>query len=377
MWTDAIEVRSQHPIISQLYACLRKIPLYKPTTFWGDNVPIKTKNEISTIVIVDIEKHCNFLKKLPKEYCSEECFFVLVANEKFEIKGRMVMLNIQELKEMGKLTMIRTDGQNEKTDVAVAICIEIFRLSSWGKKMYVISRSKQIKTAIIIMRYLFEIKIDVNHDPNLKHQPSINECSFICRQMIDFTSEYFQKMFAFEKRNQMNLFPFTFTVFDMDNIKPNQSELEKFAKNSLAIICKNPPQPTPNSTPVRSNCVDIEVPVLDDCGDEVLIFIIAILHSSFPETVPFRIRSKDQIFQAARNYLSKDNSRQIWLLDIDGDNLKRIYFLILGFVFLGKTFIKLCPDDRMTIDLRKTIPVLCNELNNLLKCLLCIPFSLK
>lgn len=182
-------------------------------------------------------------------------------------------------------------------------------------------------------------------------------------------------MFAFEKFNLMSLFPFTCTYFDMDNTKPNQSELEKFAMNSLAIICGNPPQSTHNSTRVRSNCFDIEVPVHDDCGDEVLIFIIAILNSSFPETVPFRKRSKDKIFLAARNYLSKDNPRQIWLLDIDGDNLRRIFFLILGFVFLGKTFIKSNSDHRMTIALRKTIPELCNELNNLLKCLLCYPFS--
>lgn len=81
MWTDAIEFISKHEIISQLLACLRKIPLYKPTTFWGDDVPIETKNEISTIVFVDFKNHFNFLEKLPAKYRREECFFVLVANE--------------------------------------------------------------------------------------------------------------------------------------------------------------------------------------------------------------------------------------------------------------------------------------------------------
>lgn len=52
MWTDAIEVISKHEIISQLLACLRKIPLYKPTTFWGDDVPIETKTKFQQLYLL-------------------------------------------------------------------------------------------------------------------------------------------------------------------------------------------------------------------------------------------------------------------------------------------------------------------------------------
>ena len=98
------------------------------------------------------------------------------------------MLNIQEFKQMGKLTIICTDRQKKNINVAVAISIEMFRLSSWDKKMYVMCRRKEIKTARLIIKDLLKIEIDADHNPKLKHEPSINTCSFICRQMLDFTS---------------------------------------------------------------------------------------------------------------------------------------------------------------------------------------------
>lgn len=371
-----MEVRSKHKVISEILSCLQKIPLYKPITFWGDDVAIATRNEISTIIFVDLQHHFNFLEKLPAIYRREECFFLLVANETFnEYTSRTVMLNIQEVSEMGHLKIIYTDRQKKNRNVPVAIIIEIFRLSSWHKKMYVMSRRKEVKTAIFIINKLLNIEINASHNPRLKHEPSINTCRFICHQMLDFRSDYFRTMFALETFNLMRLFPLICTFIDMDNIKLNQRELEKITMNNLAVICENPPQSTRKSTLVRSNCMDIEVPVVDDCADIFLIFMMTILDSSLPVTVPFAIRTHDRIFLSARNYLSKDNSRKIWLPDIEGNNLMRIYFLLLCFIFLCKTFMKSNPNHRMTIALSKIFPEFCNELNNLLKCILCIPFS--
>lgn len=377
MWIDTMEVRSKHNVISEILACLQKIPLYNLTTFWGDDVANATRNTISTIVFVDFEKSFNFLERLPAKYRREECFFVLVANETLNetSTSRTVMSNILELSGMGHLNILYIDRQKKKnTNVPVAIIIEIFRLSSRHKKMYVMSRRKQIKTAKFCLKELFNIEIEADHDPTLKHEPSINTCRFICHQTLDFTSKYFRNMFALEIYNLQNFFPLKCSFIDRDNVKLTERELEEITKNNLTIICGNPPQSTQNSIRVWSNCIDIEVPVVDDCADIFLILIMTILNSSLPVTVPFIIRSEDRIFLAAKNYLAKNSSRKMWLPDIDDNNLIRIYFLILCLVFLCKTFIKLNPNHRMTIVLRKTIPKLCNELNNLLKCFLCFPF---
>lgn len=367
-----MEVRSKHKVISEILACLQKIPLYRPITFWGDDVAIAIRNEISTIVFVDLQNHFNFLEKLPAIYRREECYFLLVANETFnESTSRTVMLNIQEVSEMGHLNIIYTDRQKKNRNVPVAIIIEIFRLSSWHKKMYVMSRRKEMKTAIFIIKQILNIEINASHNPRLKHEPSINTCRFICHQMLDFRSDYFRAVFALEAFNLMRLYPLICTFIDMDNIKLKQRELKKITMNNLAIICENPPQSTHNSTRDRSNCIDIEVPIVDDCADIVLIFMMTILDSSLPVTVPFKIRSADRIFLAARNYLAKNSSRNIWLPDIDGNDLMWIYLLILCYVFQCKAFMKLNPNHRMTIVLRKTIPELWNDL---LKCSPSIPF---
>ena len=65
------------------------------------------------------------------------------------------------------------------------------------------------------------------------------------------------------------------------------------------------------------NCMDIEVPVVDDCADIVIILMMTILDSLLPVNVPFKIRSKDKIFLAAKEYLSKNYSRDICLPDIE------------------------------------------------------------
>lgn len=340
MWTDTIWVRSEHNVNSDILELLHLFPLNKGTTFWGDDVPIEKKQEISTIVIVDFKYPFKFLVNLPPIYRREECFFVLVATENYckmlenaSSHGETVR-NILELKKIGKLTMICTDSQTKNGNVPVAIIIEMLRLSSWNKKMYVMSRGKGIKTAIFIIKELFNIDIEANYNPKLKHEPSINTCKFICHQMLDLKSENFRKM-HFQKKG----FPLKCTFIDMDNIKLNQSEIDRMELNNLVINCKNPPQATHNSTHVRldhmSNCIDIEVPVVDDCGDIVLIFIMVILHSSLPVTVPFVIRSKDKIFLAAKSYLSKESSRQITLPDIDRNISFSLCFLKLSTVLLA------------------------------------------
>ena len=167
---------------------------------------------------------------------------------------------IKEIRNNGHLTLICTDSQKKNRNVPVAIITEIFRLSSWNKTMYVMSRRKEIKTAIFIIKELLNIEIEANHNPKLKHEPSINTCKFICHQMLDLKSEYFRQI-----QFQNMEFPLKCTFIDMDNIKLSQSEINKMELNNIIINCKNPPQSTHNNTYVRldhiSNCIDIEVPI--------------------------------------------------------------------------------------------------------------------
>lgn len=71
-----------------------------------------------------------------------------------------------------------TESKKKKLGVSVAIIIEMIRMLSWRKKMYVMSRGKQIKTARFIFKELFAIEIQSNHEPSLKHKPTNN--NFIC-----------------------------------------------------------------------------------------------------------------------------------------------------------------------------------------------------
>ena len=183
------------------------------------------------------------------------------------------------------------------------------------------SRGKQIKTARFIFKELFGIEIQSNHEPSLKHKPTNN--NFICHQMLDFKFlEDFQNM----------RIPLTCTFVDMDNIKLKQSEINRMELNNLVIICRNPPQSSRRSFPHNGthvspsksvrldhmpNCMDIEVPVVDDCADIVIILMMTILDSLLPVNVPFKIRSKDKIFLAAKEYLTKNNLRDICLPDIE------------------------------------------------------------
>lgn len=278
-------------------------------SFWGDYVPKEIQNEISTTAIVDYNDNMNFLDehKLPEKCPKEKCYFVLVAtkqnyeslesltspSDSYPI-SHTVPFNedIVNLRKLGKLTVICADRLNKKRGVTVAIIIEMLRLLSWGKNMYVMSRRKEIKTARYVFKELFRIEIQANHDPRLRHDPIATTDNFICHQMPDFTPEYFDNM----------RFPEICTFIDMDNIKLHQREMNRILNepNNLVINCKNPPQssrgyspanrtsvPLSNSVQVdpMPNCIDVEVPIVDDSADIVLIMKMAILHSSLPITV--------------------------------------------------------------------------------------------
>ena len=315
-------------IISKIYDLLQKIPSIRQTKFWGDLVQEEILKEILTIVVVDYNEHTKFLDKLPENYQKDRCYFVLVATQtNYELLGshnspsdsypkkHTVPYNedILKLRNLGKLTLICADNHKKKHGVTVAIIIEMLRLLSWGKEMYVMSRRKEIKTARYLLKELFGIEIQASHDPNLRHEPTTNTTNnFTCYQKLDVTLD-----------------PLKCTFIDMDNIKLNQSEMNRMESNNLVINCKNPPQssrrsnrtPVPLSNSVQpdhlTNYFEIEVPVVDDCADIIIIWVMAILHSSLPITVPFIIRSKDNIFKAAKQYLLKDESkRNILLPDI-------------------------------------------------------------
>lgn len=336
MWIETInQVRSISPFLSIILKSLLKIYSFRLTPFWGDSVSIEIRNEILRIVFVDFNENINFLEKLPEMYRQEECFFVLMATKKnYEMLESATspsdsypqshtVLNLDEvnlLRRLGKLTVICADSLNKKRGVSVALFIEMFRLLSWGKEMYVMSRRKEIKTARYLFKELFGIEIQANHDPRLKHEPTATTNNFICHQ----TSEYFKN----------TRIPLRCIFLDMDNIKLCQNEMNGILMdlNNLVINCKNPPQssrrsPPANRTSVRlsnsvqvdpmPNCIDVEVPIVDDCADIVIIWMMTILDSLLPETVPFIIRSKDKIFLAAKKYLSKYTSRQILLPDIE------------------------------------------------------------
>lgn len=336
MWIETInQVRSISPFFSRILNSLLEIPSLRSATFWGDFVPIEIQNEISTIVFVDFNENINFLKKLPEMYRQEECFFVLVATKKnYEMiesatspsdsypQNHTVIcdMDLLNLRKLGKLTVICADNLNKKRGVSVALIIEMLRLLSWGKEMYVMSRRKEIKTAIYLFKELFGIEIQANHDPRLKHEPTGTTNNFICHQ----TSEYFKN----------TRIPERCMFLDMDNIKLCQNEMNRILMelNNLIINCQNPPQSSRRPPPayrtsvqlsnsvqadLTSNCIDVEVPIVDDLADIFIIWMMTILHSLLPVNVPFEIRSKDKIFLAVKKYLSKDNSRQILLPDIE------------------------------------------------------------
>ena len=264
-------------------------------------------------------------------YRKEKCFFVLVATKKmyetFESatspsdsypQSHTVFFNMDllNLRKLGKLTLRCSDSLNN----SVALIIEMLRLLSWGKQMYVMSRRKEIKTARYLFKELFGIEIQANHDPRLKHEPTGTTNNFICHQ----TSEYFKN----------TRIPERCMFLDMDNIKLCQNEMNRILMelNNLIINCQNPPQSSRRPPPayrtsvqlsnsvqadLTSNCIDVEVPIVDDLADIFIIWMMTILHSLLPVNVPFEIRSKDKIFLAAKKYLSKENSRQILLPDIE------------------------------------------------------------
>ena len=191
----------------------------------------------------------------------------------------------------------------------------MIRLLSWGKGMYIISRGKEIKTARFILKEVFDIEVQANHDPHLRHEPATND--FICQQIPDYTLlEYI--------RNER--FPSLCTLIDLNNIKLNISEINEMQPNNFVLICRNPLQSTPNtgyhwlSNSVEllpmPNCMEIEVPVTDDCADIVIIGNMTILDYLLPLNIEITVRSRDKIFLAAKNYLAKSSSREILLPDI-------------------------------------------------------------
>ena len=143
-------------------------------------------------------------------------------------------MDLLNLRNWGKLTLICADSLNKKRGVSVALIIEMLRLLSWGKQMYVMSRRKEIKTARYLLKELFGIEIQANHDPRLRHEPTTN--NFICHQMPDFTSEHFNNL----------RFPLICTFIDMDNIKLHQSEINIISHelNHMVINCKKNPPPS-------------------------------------------------------------------------------------------------------------------------------------